>query len=104
MPLTAADQLKRTTIEDDIRLLRAQLPPIDYSVMDDEEDDEIQIYNNEGQPVICTCTFKEVTASINKLDEVTSFIKVQTEKQNEPDQFMDQGNENNLIDLKVLLL
>lgn len=90
LTLTAADQLKRTTIEDDIRLLRAQLPPIDYSVIDEEED-EIQIYNDEGQSVICSCTFKEVSASDNKLDEVESFLKEHTEKQNEPDEFMDQG-------------
>lgn len=98
--LTAADQLKRTTIEDEIRRLRIQLPPIDYSALEEEEIEEELIFDYKGRPVVCSCTFKEVTVSINESKEDESFINVQTEKQSEPDEFMDHGN---IIEHKFLL-
>ena len=91
MPLTAAEELKKSTIDDEIRLLRAKLPPIDYSVLDDdEEDEEEHVYDEEGRIVVCSCTFKEVIVS-EEIEDPASVIKVQTDSEKQPDEFIDQG-------------
>lgn len=67
-------------VDEEIRRLRAQLPPIDYSVLDDEETEDT---------LPCTCTFKEVTVMI---DPVTGL-------EIDQDDFAKLPNEN-LVDMK----
>lgn len=67
-PLASAT-LRSLNIEEEIAKIRAQLPPIDFeaAAVDTFED-----YNNideDGEPVECTCTFREVITYLGDDDE-----------------------------------
>lgn len=58
------NELKRenfsSMVDDEIRVLRRELPPIDYGAAEQVEDDEV-----EDKRLLCTCTFREVTVMID---------------------------------------
>ena len=85
-PSTAADLLKDSLnpIEDEIRNLRAQLPPIDMSALDEEE---VPPVDESGRNRICTCCFVEVEQE-KEVDQIHVNIE-KTENAEEKDQIMD---------------
>ena len=55
-----ASSLRSLTIEDEIEKLYAKLPPIDYEEAARSKFDELNSYDENGDLVECTCTFREV--------------------------------------------
>lgn len=56
----AVSNTRSLSIEDEIAELRAKLPPIDYEAAEKETFDEYCPVDDYGEPVECTCTFREV--------------------------------------------
>lgn len=56
----AASSLRPLTIEDEIAKLYAKLPPIDFEEALISKFDELNSYDENGDLVECTCTFREV--------------------------------------------
>lgn len=55
-----ASTSRSLNIEDEIANLRAQLPPIDFEAAAQDSFEEYSIINKQGDPIECTCTFREV--------------------------------------------
>lgn len=61
--------LRSLTIEDEIARLRAQLPPIDYEAAALDTFEELNTIDENGEPVECTCTFREVITYLGDDEE-----------------------------------
>lgn len=66
------------TIEEEIARLKAKLPPIDYEAAATDTFEEIQTLDVYGEPVECTCTFREVItyADEDDLDPPVNHVDV----------------------------
>jgi hypothetical protein len=60
LPSTSKQTQRSLTIEEEISRLRAQLPPIDYEAAALDTFEELNTIDEYGEPVECTCTFREV--------------------------------------------
>lgn len=68
-------------IEEEIEYLRAQLPPIDYEAAANDMDDELNVLDDDGEIVPCTCEFHEQKEEV-KVEEdavVTSEVVIKKE-------------------------
>lgn len=72
-PSLVASMLRSLTVEDEIARLRAQLPPIDYEAAELDTFEEYSTVDDEGDPVQCTCTWREVVTYLGD-DEVVPEI------------------------------
>lgn len=58
------------TIEEEIAKLRASLPPIDYEAAALDTFEEFETIDEYGEPVECTCTFREVITYLGDDEEL----------------------------------
>lgn len=66
---SAVITLRSLTIEEEIARLRAQLPPIDYEAAKLASFEEYSTLDQEGDEVLCTCTFREEITYLGDDDE-----------------------------------
>lgn len=64
----AKSSLRPLTIEDEIAKLQALLPPIDYEAAAHAQFNEFSTYDEHGDLVECTCTFREVITYADELE------------------------------------
>jgi hypothetical protein len=88
-----------SAVDEEIRKLRAQLPPIDYSVLDE---DPYGTYDDDGHQIQCSCVFQEVTVMVDPLtgkeiDESEEKIQVNIIK-SEDEMDHDESSENHVMD------
>jgi hypothetical protein len=63
------------TIEEEIARLKAELPPIDYEAAALDTFEEITTLDEYGEPVECTCTFREVVTYEDEEQPATEPVK-----------------------------
>lgn len=68
LPLASAT-LRSLNIEDEINRLRAQLPPVDFEAAERDTFDEYSLIDADGEPVECTCIFREVITYSGENDD-----------------------------------
>ena len=67
-------------IEEEINYLRAQLPPIDYEAAANDIYDELNVLDEDGEIVPCTCEFHEHTEEVKiEEDVITTEVVVKKE-------------------------
>lgn len=92
LPL-ASTTLRSLTIEDEIARLRAQLPPIDFEAAEHSSFDDYSTVDIDGDPVECTCTFREVVTYLSDEELASDAVVAQEQPKLEANILKNGGSE-----------
>lgn len=79
-----ASTARSLNIEEEIARLRAQLPPIDFEAAALDTFDEYNNVDEDGEPVECTCTFREVITYLGDYEIAAAKLSSEDDEFKEP--------------------